>query len=203
MSVGQTAPTGQTKADRTRRRILEVAAGHYAEHGYAGTSLRKIAAAAGLQSGSVYFHFASKDELIGEVLSEGPTQALANVKAAVEALPDTGIAEQIRAAAGAHLALLRSSSDVGAAVIRPRGGLPEQLHQTQVVHARRYARYWTQLISRAQAAGVIDPTLNARAVRDVILATLNSTSLTGNTHAKYLDEVAETVLRLVLKPGRG
>lgn len=200
MSVGPTAPVGQTKADRTRRRILDVAAAEYAEHGYAGTSLRKIAAAAGLQSGSVYFHFASKEELIGEVLSEGPTQALANVKAAVEALPDAGIAEQIRAAASAHLALLRASSDSGAALIRPRGGLPERLRQAQVVHARRYTRYWTELISQAQMADVIDPTLNARAVRDVILAALNSTSLTGNTQAKYLEEVTETVLRLVLNP---
>jgi AcrR family transcriptional regulator len=198
VTIGRTVEAVQTKADRTRQRILDVAAAHYAEHGYAGTSLRKIATAAGLQSGSVYFHFASKEELIAEVLRDGPTRALAEVKAAVTALPEAGASDHIRAAARAHLNLLRTSADSGAALVHPRGGLPDQLRQAQADHARRYTGYWTRLIRAAQAEGTIDPTLNARAVRDIILAALNSTSLTGDTRPAYIDQVAETVLHLVL-----
>lgn len=60
----------------TRERILNAAAQLFAEHGFASTSMPAIAARSEITAGAIYRHFASKAELLLEV-----------VKRALEALP--------------------------------------------------------------------------------------------------------------------
>jgi AcrR family transcriptional regulator len=48
--------------------ILASAAGLFTELGYAGTSTRQIAAAAGLQQGSIFHHFPRKADILSELL---------------------------------------------------------------------------------------------------------------------------------------
>jgi AcrR family transcriptional regulator len=54
--------------EETRACILTAAEQLFAEHGYAGASVRKITALAGVDLGAVRYHFGSKDGLFGEVL---------------------------------------------------------------------------------------------------------------------------------------
>jgi TetR/AcrR family transcriptional regulator len=49
--------------DQTRARIIEAAVAAFAEHGFAASSTRDIAARAGVTQGLVSYHFTSKDEL--------------------------------------------------------------------------------------------------------------------------------------------
>jgi AcrR family transcriptional regulator len=56
------------KGAETRRRIVAAAAGAFAEHGYAGTSVSDVIGAAGVTKGGFYFHFESKAELALEVV---------------------------------------------------------------------------------------------------------------------------------------
>lgn len=60
----------------TRERILSAAAQLFAEHGFASTSMPAIAELSGITAGAIYRHFASKAELLLEV-----------VKRALDALP--------------------------------------------------------------------------------------------------------------------
>ncbi|MFE9610675.1 ScbR family autoregulator-binding transcription factor [Streptomyces sp. NPDC006012] len=53
--------TLQERARATRRSLLEAAACLFAEQGYARTSVNDISARSGRTSGSVYFHYASKE----------------------------------------------------------------------------------------------------------------------------------------------
>jgi AcrR family transcriptional regulator len=52
----------------TRARILDAAERLFAEHGYAGASVRRITADAQADLGAVRYHFGSKDGLFGAVL---------------------------------------------------------------------------------------------------------------------------------------
>ena len=63
-------------AELTSERILSAAAQLFAEHGFTGASMPAIAAQSGITAGAIYRHFASKAELLLEV-----------VKRALEALP--------------------------------------------------------------------------------------------------------------------
>ena len=58
------------EATATRRsELLGIAAGLFAEKGFKNTTVRDIADAAGILSGSLYHHFDSKESMIDEVLS--------------------------------------------------------------------------------------------------------------------------------------
>lgn len=52
-----------SKAQETRRRIIEQAAALFNQQGYAGSSMSDLMRVTGLQKGGIYNHFRSKDEL--------------------------------------------------------------------------------------------------------------------------------------------
>jgi AcrR family transcriptional regulator len=52
-----------------RREVLELAAELFAEKGFRATTVRDIADAAGILSGSLYHHFDSKESMIEEILT--------------------------------------------------------------------------------------------------------------------------------------
>lgn len=61
--------SAQTPPPATRRdELLELAAMMFAQRGLRATTVRDIADAAGILSGSLYHHFASKEEMVDEVL---------------------------------------------------------------------------------------------------------------------------------------
>ena len=60
-----------TKADRTRARLIEVATRLFQEHGSDEVTVRRIAAAAKIEAGSIYYHFASRDQILRAVLERG------------------------------------------------------------------------------------------------------------------------------------
>jgi len=65
-------PSGRTrKGIETAERILDAAEQLFAENGYTGTTLRDIAARAGLRNPSIYNHFDGKESLYLAVLERG------------------------------------------------------------------------------------------------------------------------------------
>jgi AcrR family transcriptional regulator len=58
------ARTVGSAAEETRLRILDVAQRLFVERGYAGTSVRDIVEQLHMTKGSLYYHFAAKDELL-------------------------------------------------------------------------------------------------------------------------------------------
>jgi AcrR family transcriptional regulator len=60
--------TASQPAATRRDELLELAAAMFAERGLRATTVRDIADAAGILSGSLYHHFKSKEEMVDEVL---------------------------------------------------------------------------------------------------------------------------------------
>ena len=63
------ARTPGSVADDTRQRILEIAVDLFIEQGYAGTSVRDISERLGMTKGSLYYHFASKEEVLNALVA--------------------------------------------------------------------------------------------------------------------------------------
>src|SRR6476646_8431253 len=64
--------TTENSTDSTRGRraeLLAIAAGLFAEKGFKNTTVRDIADASGILSGSLYHHFDSKESMVDEILS--------------------------------------------------------------------------------------------------------------------------------------
>jgi len=68
-SAAETALPGADQGAETRRRILAAAAGRIAEDGLAKVRMATIARAAGVSTGLLHYHFATKERLFAEVLA--------------------------------------------------------------------------------------------------------------------------------------
>ena len=104
-----------------RERIVEAAARLFSERGYAGTSVREIAAALGVSNPSLYHHFNSKADLLAAVLAE----PLARVEAAVAEAEGLSGEARTRRLVGGLLDALAVGGGVAGAALRGAGGLPE------------------------------------------------------------------------------
>jgi AcrR family transcriptional regulator len=171
---GGPSPADSTKGNRTRRRLLDAA--EVARLGPAGVSLGGIAATAGLKPGSIYFHFASKDELIATMLAEGLRETLRLLDEALSAVPDTADARaRLRAAIRAHLIALHELDDY-ATIVLARGIADDLPVATEFRELRkRYGGLWAELIADAQRAGVLRADDDPRDVRDLLFGAMNST----------------------------
>ena len=68
----------ETQASATRRdELLEIAAELFAEKGFKNTTVRDIADAAGILSGSLYHHFDSKESMVDELLQSFQSELFA------------------------------------------------------------------------------------------------------------------------------
>ncbi|MCX6395999.1 MAG: TetR/AcrR family transcriptional regulator [Propionibacteriales bacterium] len=71
------APDGAsatTSSGSRRDELLAIAAGLFAERGFTNTTVRDIADAAGILSGSLYHHFDSKESMVDELLDTFQTE---------------------------------------------------------------------------------------------------------------------------------
>ena len=78
---------GQENA--TREGILEEAAQLIVSEGFNACTMRSIAGRVNIKAGSLYYHFASKDEIVVEIMNKGTETLLEEVRGAVEDLPRT------------------------------------------------------------------------------------------------------------------
>src|SRR6202171_4473024 len=81
-------PKSLRKGPDRRRQILAAASELFARNGFEGTSIRDIAAASGVLSGSLYYHFASKEDLLFTVHQESLTAMRQEVETAIAGVAD-------------------------------------------------------------------------------------------------------------------
>ena len=170
---GDPRPT-DSKSARTRERILDAAAVVLNSKGYAGTRLSDIAEIAEIQAPAIYYYFASRDEVIQEVVQVGQRRVMAHVGATLAAMPsDADPLDRILAAVTAHLEVVLRDSQYAAAAIRNASQLPAAIREVQLLDQRRYGDLWRRLIEDGQASGAITRDLEPGAVRMFIMGAMN------------------------------
>lgn len=158
-STAAPAEVPEAAATDSRQMILETAARLFRHEGYAATTLRAIAAECDMKAGSIYYHFASKEAIVAEVLDIGVQRVFDAVKQAVDALPaDTGLAATLRCAIEAHLRALLLAHDFTSANIRVLGQVPLAVREAHRALRRRYERYWLTLLNDLRQRGDIRAT---------------------------------------------
>ncbi len=78
----------ETKGERTRRRLLELAVRRFADEGYRATSVSAIARDAGISQAAVYAYFANKEALFEAAVDLDAAQLIAGARSQLdESLP--------------------------------------------------------------------------------------------------------------------
>jgi len=188
-----------TKSERTRERILDAAAASFRERGFAATRLSDIADRANLQTPSLYYHFASKEELIEVVLALGVTRTFEHVRARVGEVPANDPLGRLRAAIEAHVEMVLETGNYSAANLRLYGQMPDDIRRRLQRVQRRVGRYWNELLEQARDAGAIRSDLNLSAVRMLILGALNWTAEWYRPGGLTAAEIASHATALVLE----
>jgi AcrR family transcriptional regulator len=157
----------------SRRLILDTAARLLRSGGYHQTTLREIAEAVGIRKASLYYHFASKEEIVEAVVNDGVRfvhQAVADALAATDGAPPR---QRLEAAIGAHLTALHGNSDYTSASIKvfTFGGAPAP---ASVLGVRRaYEDVWRGLIAELQASGALPRERAPDVLRYLLLGAMN------------------------------
>ncbi|MET9327607.1 TetR/AcrR family transcriptional regulator [Tsukamurella sp. NPDC003166] len=168
-------PSGQrlSKSEDTRRRIVLGAAAVLVEKGYAATRLSDIAATVGMQAGSLYYHFDSKDDLVEEVLGFGVRYVHEYVRAAVEDLPDGLTAgERLYEAVAAFLDALLATGDLSPAHLRTFHQAPPDMQERLRPGRRDFGHYLDGLISAAVESGDVRSDIEIPVLRLFIINSL-------------------------------
>jgi AcrR family transcriptional regulator len=82
------------RGEQTRQKLVEVALRRFREDGYHATTMRRIAADAGVSLGNAYYYFASKDDLVHELYRE--VQREHRARALPRLVPGAPLAENLR-----------------------------------------------------------------------------------------------------------
>jgi AcrR family transcriptional regulator len=186
-----------TKADRTRARLIEVAKRLYQEHGSEHVTVRRIAAAAKIEAGSIYYHFSSRDEIMRAVLESGVGDARGEVMQAIaEAGPQSSPLDRLRAALGAHLKYtLREHFSSRLKSIRR---LPKRLRDRHMQQEREYAAIFAGLLEEAHKKGLLQPGFDLSVVRMLVLGALTWVAEWYDPDgAMTPDDVADELMRVV------
>lgn len=125
-----TAPAAPIRlTDRKRDAIVQAAIGEFREHGFNGTSMDRVAAAAEVSKRTVYNHFPSKDELFGAILERlwECSQSLADV--AYD--PARPLRAQLLAVLAQKMALLNDASFIDLS----RVAIAEMMHTPERAQA--------------------------------------------------------------------
>ncbi|MEU5806933.1 MULTISPECIES: TetR/AcrR family transcriptional regulator [unclassified Streptomyces] len=181
-----------------RRELLDTAAEVFAAQGYNATTVRKIADAAGMLAGSLYYHFDSKESMLDEILStflnelwEGYDAVLAaglGPRETIEALVTESFREidRHRAAVAIYQKEARHLTD------QPR------FHYLAASQAK-FEKAWLGTLERGVAARVfradLDIRLTYRFVRDTVWVAA-SWYRPGGQHSP--EEIARQYLSMVL-----
>jgi AcrR family transcriptional regulator len=158
----------------TRERILLEASRLFRHHGYAATTLREVADAAGIKAGSIYYHFEGKEEIAARVLDAGIqalTHAVQHHRAALP--PAAGLREHLAAAVQGHLWGMLHNGDFTAAHSRIYRHVSDAARARHKPVRMAYTRMWDELLAQAAAAGAVRRDVPVALIRQFLVGALN------------------------------
>ena len=166
--------TSDAPPDSGRTRIMDEAATLFLQQGYDATSLRHIADVVGMKAGSIYYHFASKEELLTEILRTGISVMEAAFEQAERTAEGRSPAAGVEAHVRAHLAALFENGPYTAAHVMTFRTAPDSVRQQIVPVRDAYEARWTDMLRHLQADGKIPPTVDVNVARLILFGAMNS-----------------------------
>lgn len=188
------------KGEISSAKLLEIAANLFREHGYASTTMRDIANAAGMKAGSLYYHFSSKDEILDQVLERGIGATIQGFRDAIDRLPaEADFATRFRAVVTAHIRTVHEFGNYTVASRQLLRHVPEAVREKHNAMRREYDQMWSALMQEGQSEGHVNLRLSGGVVRLFLLGALNWTSEWADPHKKSYEELGSIAAELFLK----
>lgn len=187
--------------DGNRRRALVLQAARlFRRKGFDATSTRDIAAAAGMQSGSPFYHFKSKQALLFAVMEEGMRSAVERQQQAIDAAGMDALpaSRQLRVLVRNHFeVLLGPGSDfIPVMLYEARSITPRQ--RASIAQLRRtYEAAWVPVLEALHTEGRLQA--DVKLARMMIFGALNwSVQWYDRRKGASLDDLTDAALALFI-----
>ncbi len=160
-----------TTAPRADDVALQAAAKLFRVKGFAGTTVREIAAEAGMLPGSLHYRYPTKEALLLALMARAVAQVGAAVEAATADVTDA--VERLRAGLRAHLEHLLSGDDAVYVLVFEWCALSGDALAEMTRLRDRYEAIWGRLLGQAAAAGALRADLDLGVVRRLGFGAVN------------------------------
>ncbi len=180
-----------------REDLLRVCARLFREKGFDGTSIRDISQAAGMHSGSPFYHFNTKQEMLVAVMEQGLTDGLRHLEAvAALKLP---AAAKFRQLVRVHLGTIcEDGHDFIPVMLYDWRSLTPANRRRVIALKDRYDALWQKVTDELQAEGLMQG--DAQLARLFTFGVLNWTARWYRAGGrKSLAEIAEEAASFLLR----
>jgi AcrR family transcriptional regulator len=180
-----------------REDLLRVCARLFREKGFDGTSIRDISQAAGMHSGSPFYHFKSKQEMLVAVMAQGLIEGLRHLEAvaALRLAP----AEKFRRLVRAHLGTIcEDGRDFIPVMLYDWRSLTPANRRRVIALTDRYDALWQKVVDDLRLDGTMPG--DAQLSRLFTFGALNWTARWYRAGGrKTLDDIAGEAARFLLR----
>jgi AcrR family transcriptional regulator len=190
--------TNTIPVDNRRADLVRVAARLFRENGFDGTTTRDIADAVGMRSGSPFYHFKSKQEILAAVMEEGLVAGLpAAEQIAAASMPPRA---KFQALVRAHLEIvLGEGHDFIPVLLYDWRRLTPELRARVQVLRDRYDQLWQDVVSELSGAGLLRS--DSAVARLLLMGAINYSVLWYKPgQGSDLDQIAAEAVAMFLGP---
>jgi AcrR family transcriptional regulator len=163
------ASNEESTEDR-RTELLSAAAQMFQQRGYSGTTMRDLAKEVGITSGSIFYHFRSKEDLLVSVVKTGLEEATVRI----EAIETTDPRERLRDMIHAHLSALLGATPVtttSSALFHEQWALSEEARKGLIEMRDAYEDVWDMAL--AALGPPLDDSSQRKLTRLLLMGAMN------------------------------
>lgn len=194
-AIENTREPAFTDPDSPRGRLLVQAAHLFREKGYERTTVRDLAAAVGIQSGSIFHHFRSKEEILQAVMTEA---ILFNTQRMRQRLAEApSLTQKMRALVTCELESINGRTGEAMAVLVYEWRSLSTESQARILKLRDvYEGLWMEVLTEAARQELIlaDPFVVRRFLTGALSWTITWYRSEGGMS---LDDLADEVLTML------
>jgi len=196
--VAQLVESGEiTDPESAKGRLLSEAAKLFRSRGYDRTTVRDLAAALGIQSGSLFHHYKTKEDILCAVMQDTLTISTARLQEAAEASDDPidTLRNLIRCELTAIMGETRAALTV---LVNEWRTITEERRDELSALREQYEQVWRDHLEQAYDHGLlcVEPPILRPLLTGALAWTINWYNPDGNVS---LDDLVDRALTLILK----
>lgn len=196
--AAEARPRGRPSDPARRDAVLEAAKHAFSERGFEAAGIRDIAGRLGLRSGAIYHHFASKEEILFEIVQEVYGRSLELLER-VRGIAESPVAALRKLMRGHIDNITADPATTELALGEYKSLSPGHARVIDAEH-RSYLGGFRELIRAGQEQGLLRSDVDPELATLVIVGALNSTVRWYRSSAsRPADEVADAFVGILLE----
>jgi len=150
----------------SKEAILESAAQVFRQKGYHGASMADIAEAVQLQKASLYHHFASKQDILLELLDRAIDMVIERMQPVL--ISNLPADQKLRLAMRTYLRTLSEQGDLVSVLLMEHRSLDPEYHARHTPHRDKFEDMWRQIVKEGVNSGLFTVSDISLAVRGLM-----------------------------------